>query len=94
MASSTTLKLTDELKRRIAPLAKSSGKTPHAWMVEALEVQAALAERRRDFIASAHVADQEVAKYGQVFEADEVFAYIEGKVAGKKPKRPKPVKRA
>lgn len=94
MASSTTLKLTDELKRRIAPLAKSTGKTPHAWMVEALEVQAALAERRREFIASAHAAEQEVAKYGQVYEADEVFAYIESKVAGKKPKRPKPVKRS
>jgi len=93
MASSTTLKLSDDLKRRIAPLAKSSGKTPHAWMVEALEVQAALAERRREFVASAHAAEQEVAKYGLVYEADEVFAYIQAKVAGKKPKRPKPVKR-
>lgn len=88
MAASTTLKLTDDLKRRIAPLAKSAGKTPHAWMVEALEIQAALAERRREFVRSAHVAEQEVAKYGQVYEADDVFAYLDGKVAGKKPKRP------
>ena len=94
MASSTTLKLPDDLKRRIAPLAKSTGKTPHAWMVEALEVQAALAERRRELVASAHVAEQEVTKYGLVYEADEVFAYIESKVAGNKPKRPKPVKRS
>lgn len=94
MASPTTLKLTDDLKRRIAPLARSTGKTPHAWMVEALEVQAALAERRREFVASAHAAEQEVAQYGLVYEADEVFAYIANKVAGNKPKRPKPVKRS
>ncbi len=94
MASPTTLKLTDDLKRRIAPLAKSTGKTPHAWMLEALEIQAALAERRREFVASAHAAEQDVAQYGLVYEADEVFAYIESKIAGNKPKRPKPVKRS
>lgn len=94
MASPTTLKLTDDLKRRIAPLAKSTGKTPHAWMLEALEIQAALAERRREFVASAHAAEQEVAQYGLVYEADEVFAYIKSKIAGNKPKRPKPVKRS
>ena len=79
--------------RSISPLAMSAGKTPHAWMVEALEVQTALAERRREFVASAHAAEQEVAKYGLVYEADAVFTYIENKVAGNKPKRPKPVKR-
>jgi len=45
-------------------------------------------------LASAHAAEQAVAKYGLVYEADEVFAYIESKVAGNKPKRPKPAKRS
>ena len=34
MATTTTLKLPESLKQRIAPLAESAGKTPHAWMVD------------------------------------------------------------
>jgi predicted transcriptional regulator len=89
MPSSTTLKLSEKLKTRIITLAKAAGKTPHAFMVEALETQAALAERRREFVAVARAAEQEVAKYGLVYDSDEVFAYIKDKLAGKKPKRPK-----
>ena len=51
MPATTTLKLPETLKKRIAPLAQSAGKTPHAWMVEALETQAVLAEKRKAFIA-------------------------------------------
>ena len=36
MASTTTLKLSDELKVRIASAARQTGKTAHAFMVEAL----------------------------------------------------------
>ena len=57
MAATTTLKLTEDLKKRITPLAESAGKTPHAWMVEAIETQIALAEKRRVFIASALAAN-------------------------------------
>ena len=37
--TTTTLKLPEELKSRIATLAESAGKTPHAFMVEALEAE-------------------------------------------------------
>jgi predicted transcriptional regulator len=46
MTSTTTLKLSDELKARIASAAQQTGKTAHAFMVEALELQTELAERR------------------------------------------------
>jgi predicted transcriptional regulator len=36
MASTTTLKLSEELKIRIAAAAEAAGKTPHGFMVEAL----------------------------------------------------------
>jgi len=93
MASTTTLKLPDELKARIATLAEAAGKSPHAFMVEALEIQARLAEQRRDFVASALAAEREVAQYGLVYTADEVHRYLRQRLAGKKSKRPKPVKR-
>lgn len=88
----TKLKLPVELKRRIASAAEAAGKSPHAFMVEALAAQTALAERRRAFVGAAHVAEQEVAEYGLVYDADEVFSYLQDKLIGKRAKRPKAVK--
>lgn len=89
MAVTTTLKLPEELKARIASAAEAAGKTSHAYMIEALAAQAALDERRRAFVASALLAEQEVAEYGLVYDADEVFSYIQAKIEGKPNKRPK-----
>lgn len=89
MAATTTLKLPDDLKARIVPLAEAASKTPHAWMVEALSIQAALSERRQAFIASAMKAEQEVADNGLIYEADEIFSYLKAKVDGGKPRWPK-----
>jgi predicted transcriptional regulator len=90
--STTTLNLPQELKLRIAAAAADAGKSPHAFMVEALAAQTALAERRRAFVATAHAAAQEVAQYGLVYDADEVFGYLQDKLKGKRAKRAKAVK--
>ena len=90
--STTTLKLPEELKERIATAAADAGKSPHAFMVEALVAQTALAERRKIFVGAAHAAAQEVAQYGLVYDADEVFGYLQVKLKGKRAKRPKAVK--
>lgn len=89
MAATTTLKLPEELKARITSAAQASGKAPHAFMVEALAIQTTLSERRQAFIASAMKAEQEVADYGLVYDADEVFGYLQAKVGGKRTKWPK-----
>lgn len=90
--STTTLKLPDDLKERIVAAATDAGKTPHAFMVEALAAQTALAERRRAFVDAAVAAEQEVAEYGLVYDADAVFSYLQDTLQGKRAKRPKAVK--
>ncbi len=90
--STTTLKLPDDLKERIVAAAADAGKTPHAFMVEALAAQTALAERRRAFVDAAATAEQEVAEYGLVYDADAVFSYLQDTLKGKRAKRPKAVK--
>lgn len=90
MAATTTLKLPEELKARIAPLADSSSKTPHAWMIEALEAQARLAEMRQSFIGDALASAAEVDAGGALFAMQDVHEYIINKAAGKAAKRPKP----
>ena len=94
MTSSTTLKLPTELKARIASLAEASGKTPHAWMVEALEAQAALAEMRRAFLDDTIASAAEVDSGGPLYAMEDVHAYIRALVSGRTTKRPKPAKQA
>ncbi|MCZ2156294.1 MAG: hypothetical protein LC114_20725 [Bryobacterales bacterium] len=90
--STTTLKFSDDLKERIAAAAADAGKSPHAFMIEALAAQTALAERRRAFVDAAVNAEHEVAELGLVYDADAVFSYLQDTLAGKRAKRPRAVK--
>lgn len=92
MAVTTTLKLPEQLKARITPLAEAAGKSPHAWMIEALEERVVQSEAHTAFIAEALEAEKQMLESGEVFDADDVFAYLRDKVAGRTAKRPKPVK--
>jgi predicted transcriptional regulator len=89
MSIATTLKLPESLKARVQVLASEVGLTPHAFMLKAIEEQAAAAELRRDFVASALLAEQEVAKYGEVYSLDEMSRYLKAKIAGANPKPPR-----
>ena len=89
MTASTTLKLPLALKQRIAPLARAAGKTPHAWMVEVIEVHATLAEKRSAFVADALAAEVEVKNTGRAYRAEDVHRYIRARAAGKSSRRPK-----
>lgn len=90
MAATTTLKLPEELKARIASAAQASGKSPHAFMIEALEAQARLAEMRQSFIDDAIASAAEVDAGGALYAMEDVQAYILARTAGKAAKRPKP----
>jgi predicted transcriptional regulator len=93
MTATTTLKLPEPLKTRIAPLAEAAGKTPHAWMIDALEAQAALAEMREAFITEAEASAAEIDAGGALYAAEDVHAYIVARAAGKAARRPQPVRR-
>jgi predicted transcriptional regulator len=93
MSTSTTLKLPEALKERIAPLAEAAGKTPHAWMVDALEAQAALAEMREAFLAEGQAAADAIDAGGPLYAAEEVHAYIAARATGQPARRPRAVRR-
>lgn len=93
MAATTTLKLPEELKARIASAAQASGKSPHAFMVEALEAQARLAEMRQSFINDAIASAAQVDAGGALYAMEDVQAYILARTAGKPAKRPKSIVR-
>jgi hypothetical protein len=61
-------------------------------MVEALEVHAALAEKRKTFVADALAAEKEVERTGRVYQSEDVHRYLRARVSGGKAKHPKPAR--
>jgi predicted transcriptional regulator len=90
--ATTTLKLSDQLKARIAALAEMEGKSPHAFMVDALEQQAERAERRSAYLAAGDEAARDFDRTGIAYAFEDVERYIVDRAAGKKTARPKPRK--
>ncbi|MGC4119238.1 MAG: hypothetical protein QM765_32670 [Myxococcales bacterium] len=88
MTITTTLKLPEELRAKVQGLAAKAGKTPHAWMLEAIAAEAERSARRAAFIADAVESAREVRESGQTYSADEVHAYLRARAAGKKARRP------
>ena len=86
----TTIKLPATLRKRIASLVKRTGQSVHAFMLEAIEEKAELAERRRAFVKDALDAERELDDSGLAYDAADVHQYLRDRAQGKQPKRPRP----
>jgi len=87
--AATSLKLPEDLKRRIERLARATNKTPHAFMVEALAREAERSELRARFADEAARSEEEAFSGGKVFELAATFDYLTARVSGNKARRPK-----
>ena len=85
----TSLKLPDKLRKRVAEVVADTGKSAHAFMIEAIEHQTALAEARKRFVADALNAEQAMLGSGKGYRADEVHRYLQAKAADRKATHPK-----
>lgn len=84
----TSLKLPESLKNRIADVAKARGTNPHAFMLDAIERMTSAAERRAAFVDEALTAREDTIKSGTAYPAGDVHAYLEGRLRGEKLARP------
>lgn len=91
--ATTSLKLPDELKQRIHALAEATGKTPHAFMVEAISAETERIEEDRAFLVRAVASKKHYDQTGIGYDADEVHAYLRAKIQGLNPAKPQPIKR-
>lgn len=87
--ATTSLKLSDELKKRAVAAAENSGVSPHAFMVQAIEQAATAAEQRASFVNDALSARVQMLKTRKGYDADEVHAYLKARISGKKTAKPK-----
>jgi predicted transcriptional regulator len=85
----TTIRLSKELKDKIARAAERTGKTPHSFIVEAIAEKAELEERRASFIETAEQRYGRIASSGKTVPWSEMRQYLERRVSGSAAPRPK-----
>jgi predicted transcriptional regulator len=86
--STTTIRLPDDLKARIASAAERAGKTTHSFILEAIAEKAELEEQRADFDAEADSRFAKIVASGKTIPWTDMRQYLEGRVAGKQILRP------
>ena len=88
--STTTIRLPQELKDKVARAAERAGKTPHGFIVEAIAEKTEFEERRAAFIETAEKRFAGIAASGKAVAWSEMRQYLERRIAGSAPTRPKP----
>lgn len=89
-----SLRVPENVKKRIAKLAQRRKTTPHALMLEAISEKLDAEEARAAFHAEAIRRLRKMKRTGMGIPANEVFEYLELRGQGKVAARPKPRKLA
>ena len=86
--STTTIRLPDELKARVALAAESSGTSAHGFILEAIAEKAEQSEQQREFHAVADGRYAAIAASGKTIPWSEMRRHLEDRLAGKAVARP------
>ena len=86
--STTTIRLPEDLKARVAAAAERTGTTSHSFILEAIAEKTDQEERRADFNNVAEKRYADIVASGKTIPWNEMRSYLEARLAGKKAKRP------
>ena len=86
--STTTIRMPDDLKARVAAAAKRSGTTTHGFILEAIAEKATQEELRADFDTVAEDRYALIVASGRTIPWQEMRRYLEERLAGNAAKRP------
>lgn len=92
--ATTTIRLPENLKDRVARAAERAGTTSHALILDAIAERVDEEERHNDFRDIAERRYAEIVASGKTIPWNEMRAYLEDRLAGKKTARPAPRKLA
>ena len=84
----TTIRMPDQLKVRVAAAAKRSGATAHAFILEAIAEKTEAAQLRAEFDAVAEARFAGLVSSGKTIPWQEMRGYLEVRLAGRVAKRP------
>lgn len=86
--STTTIRLPDDLKARVAIAAEQAGTTSHNFILEAVAEKAVRAERFADFDAVAEARYARIVESGKTIAWGDMRNYLEQRIADKPARRP------
>ena len=88
--STTTIRLPQDLKKRIARAAERAGTTAHGFILEAIAEKAEQEERRGEFRDEAERRYAGIVSSGKTVPWTEMRRYLERRLTRNKVTRPKP----
>jgi len=86
--STTTIRLPENLKARVAAAAKRSGTTTHGFILDAIAEKTEQEDLRAAFDADAEDRYARIVATGKTIPWQEMRGYLEERLAGKEVKRP------
>lgn len=87
--STTTIRIPDDLKSRVADAAERAGTTSHSFILEAIEEKAERAERFAEFQDVAETRFAALAASGRTIPWEKMREYLEERIGDKPAKRPR-----
>ena len=84
----TTIRIEDDLKARLAAVAMRAGKTAHAFILDAVSQSVEQAELDEEFHRVADERWTKVLATGKTVPWDETKSYLEARSRGERPRRP------
>ena len=86
--STTTIRLSPELKERIAKAAERAGKTTHSFILDAISEKTERDESVAAFDAEADARFARIVESGETIPWSEMRQYLEDRISGKHVRRP------
>ncbi len=86
--STTTIRLPDALKERVAHAAAHCNQTAHSFILEAIAEKTEREERRQQLEEAADRRYANILASGETIAWDEMRTYLEAKLAGQNPALP------
>jgi predicted transcriptional regulator len=87
--STTTIRLPEDLKARVAAAAQKAGTTPHSFILQAIAEKTDQEACRSDFNDDAEKRYAEIVASGKTIPWQQMRSYLEDRVAGNPVARPK-----
>ena len=88
MTTTTTVRIEDQLRARIASAAERSGKTAHAFILDAIAQTVEQVELDDDFHRVAQDRWVKLLAAGKTVPWDDAKAYLQARAAGASPRKP------
>lgn len=87
--STTTIRIDDDLKARVAAAAQRSGTTSHGFILDAISQTVERAELNDDFHRVADERWEKILATGKTIPWDEARAFLADRARGERPDKPK-----